>query len=120
MVRHPVTVRSDQTLREVVDHVFGEAPHAAYPVTDNGRPVGLLSAADVASLPAHSLSELHVRDRMVPVGRAPTFGDDDDLPDAVAALRPTDMRRALVVHGAELVGLLSTTDVRRLLERHGG
>jgi hypothetical protein len=38
MVRHPLTVRSDQPLRDVVDHIFTEDPHAAYPVTDNGRP----------------------------------------------------------------------------------
>ena len=120
MVRRPVTVRSDQTLRDVVDNVFGEAPHAAYPVTTNGRALGLLTFASVAPLPAHSLARLQVRDRMVPADKALRLGDDDDLPDAVAALLQTDVRRALVVHGAELVGLLSLTDVRRLLERRGG
>jgi CBS domain-containing protein len=119
MVRHPVTVRSDQTLRDVVDHVFGEVPYAAYPVTDDRRPSGLLPAARVVSVPARSLPQLQVRDRMVPVDRALTFAQDDDLPDALAALLQTDVRRALVVHGAELVGLLSITDVRRLLERRG-
>ena len=120
MVHHPATLRSEQTLEDVVDHVVTEAPHAAYPVTENGHPVGLLSIASVASLPAESLAELHVRDRMVPVDKALTLGSDDDLPDAVAALLQTDMRRALVVHGPELIGLLSITDVRRLLERRGG
>jgi predicted transcriptional regulator len=120
MVRRPVTVRSDQTLREVVEDVFGATPHAAYPVADNGRAIGLLPAAGVASLPARALEELHVRDRMVAVEKALTLGDDDELPDAVAALLQTDVRRALVVHGAELVGLLSLTDIRRLVGRRGG
>ena len=116
MVRDPVTVRSDQTLRDVVDHVFTGAPHAAYPVTANGHALGLLTSTSVASLPADSLAQLHVRDRMVPLDKTLTLGDDDDLPDAVAALVQTDVRRALVVRGADLVGLLSITDVRRLLE----
>lgn len=116
MVRHPVTVRGDQTLREVVDDVLSESRHTAYPVTDNGHALGLLAFRSVAGLAPAERAELRVRDRMIPARSALTVDDQDDLPDALAALLQTDLRRALVVHDSELVGLLSISDIQRLLE----
>lgn len=120
MMRHPVTVRGDQTLREVVDHVFSERRYTSYPVTDNGHALGLLPTASVASIPADSLAEVRVRDCMIPADRALRVADRDDLPDALDALLETDLRGALVVHDSDLVGLLSISDVQRLLELRTG
>ena len=116
MVRHPLTVRGDQPLRDVVDRVMSESRYAAYPVTDNGRALGLLSSAGIAALPPGSIDSLRVRDRMIPADRALTLTDEDDLVDGFAALLQTDLRRALVVHESEFAGLLSITDVWHLLE----
>jgi Zn-dependent protease/CBS domain-containing protein len=118
MVRHPVTVRGDQTLRDVVDQVLSESHYTSYPVTENSHALGLLPSAEVVAVPADSLAKVLVRDRMIPADRTLTLADRDDLGEALAALLQTDLRRALVVDHSELVGLLSITDVRRLLELH--
>jgi hypothetical protein len=38
------------TVADFVDGVFARSRHAAYPVTDHGRPVRLLSITDVSRL----------------------------------------------------------------------
>jgi predicted transcriptional regulator len=116
MVRHPVTVRSDEALSAVAERVLSTRPHTAYPVSDNSHPLGLLTAQSVASVARDSRAELRVRDRMIPVDEGLTVAADDDLRDAATALLQTELGRALVVHDGELVGLLSLTDVTRLAE----
>jgi Zn-dependent protease len=116
MVRHPVTVHADQTLRDVIDHVFSHSRHAAYPVTENGDALGILSSRSVTSLSPDSWTRVRVRDRMIPADKALTLADGDDLADAAAALAQTSPQRALVLHAAKLTGLLSITDVQRLFE----
>ena len=53
---------------------------------------------------------------MIPAPSALTVDTEDDLSDAVAALLQTQLRRALVAHGSDGVGPLSTSDAYRLLE----
>jgi CBS domain-containing protein len=50
------------------------------------------------------------------VDEAATLSPDDDLAEALMALADTKLRRALVLEEDRLVGLLSVTDVSRLLE----
>ena len=49
---------------------------------------------------------------------APTLAPGGDLADALMALAETTLQRALVVDGDRLEGLVSITDVSRLLEVH--
>jgi CBS domain-containing protein len=119
MVRHPVTVRSDETLGAVTDRVLSASPHTAYPVSDNSHPLGLLTARSVASVPRDSRAELRVRDRMIPVDEGLTVAADDDLIDAATTLLQTEVGEALVLRDGKLVGLLSLTDVTRVAERRG-
>jgi CBS domain-containing protein len=97
MVRHPVTVRGDQTLRDVLDQVFSVSHYTSYPVTENAHALGLLPSAEVVAVPAESLTKLRVRDRMIPADRTLTVTDRDELADALTALLHTELRRALVV-----------------------
>jgi Zn-dependent protease/CBS domain-containing protein len=116
MVRDPATVGSDSTLGDFIDGVAWNERHTTYPVTDDGRAVGLLPFRRVARVPRAEWDTMRVRDCMIARDDVPVVHEDDDLAEALAELGEPGVNRALVVDGDRLAGLLSITDVARALE----
>ena len=120
MVREPVTTRPDATLGEFMDDVVWNRRYTTYPVVEDGRAVGLLPFRCVAAVPRREWDERRVRDCMLERERVPVVAADDELLEAAGELSESDVRRALVLEGEQLVGLLSLTDVARALELRRG
>jgi CBS domain-containing protein len=116
MVRDPITVPSDLTLQEVFDGVYSEDRHAAYPVMEGGAVVGLFAARNLDAVPRGTWGNVRVNTRMQPLSQAVSVNEQDELPDAFMRLLETDLRRALVLRDSRLTGLLSLSDVERLVE----
>ncbi len=116
MVERPVTAAPDMTLTEFMDGVFFPHRHTAYPVTEDGRALGLISFRDVLQLPERERRDVRVRERMLPTEGALVVDPDAALADVLPELMQTAPRRALVCEHGRLVGLLSITDAARILE----
>jgi len=115
MVRDPVTVRAGASLGEFMDEIAQAHRYTTYPVTDNGRVVGLLPFSSVARVPRREWEHNLVAECMLPRAEVPVVREDEELMDAVEDLGHGGIDRALVLEGERLVGLLSVTDVGRLL-----
>jgi predicted transcriptional regulator len=102
-----------------MDDVVWSRRFTTYPVTEDGRAVGLLPFRRVAEVPRNEWEQRLVRDCMLPLEQVPIVNEDDELVDAAAELSEHEVRRALVLDGDRLVGLLSVTDVARALEMRG-
>ena len=116
MVRDPVTASPDATLGEFMDDIVWNRRYTTYPVASDGQAIGLLPFRCIAAVPRRDWDARKVRDCMVPRERVPVVEPEDELVDAAGALSESDVRRALVVDGDRLVGLVSVTDVARALE----
>jgi Zn-dependent protease/CBS domain-containing protein len=116
MVSDPVTVGPDLALREFMDDVFLAHRHTTYPVTDDGRVLGLISFRRVARIPRDEWSRRRVRDCMLPLAEAMVVDEDADLGTVINELAQTEPRRALVCKGDRLLGLVSITDTARVVE----
>ena len=119
MVHAPVTAGPDLTLRSFMDDVFLAHRHTAYPVTDSGRVLGLVSFRRVACMPREQWERRRVRDCMVAVEDSLLVRADVELREVPPQLLPTEPRRALVCDSGRLLGLLSITDAARVLEALG-
>ena len=119
MVRDPITVAPDLSLGRFMDEVVWPHRYTSYPVVDDGRAVGLLPFRSVAEVPRGDWDGSSVRDAMLPLDDVPALAEDDDLVDALAKLGSSEVRRALVLDGGQLAGLLSITDLSRALEVGG-
>jgi CBS domain-containing protein len=85
---------------------------------EDGAVVGLFGARDLDAVPRTSWPTARVSTRMQPLDQVVVVGQQDRLPDAFMSLLETDHRRALVLDGSQLRGLLSLSDVeRRVQER---
>jgi Zn-dependent protease/CBS domain-containing protein len=118
MVRHPVTVDADSTVREFLDEVFLPTRHTAFPVLDHGRVAGIVSFRQALALPRSAWSQTPVREIMLPAREA-CIDPDTPLADALARLTAAPLQRLLVCRHGRLAGLLSLTDVARLIEAGG-
>ena len=123
MVAAPVTVDADLSLERFMDDVFLRHRHTAYPVVEHGSPVGVITFRDAAAIPRDAWAGVRVSERMTSLDDAVAVRSDDALEEAWAMLLTSPLRRALVLDDGRLAGLLagllSATDVLRILEASG-
>lgn len=118
MIAEPVTVDAHATVQQLIDDVFYPTRHTAFPVIDGGRPVGIVSfrqalAVDDERRPATAIEQI-----MLPASRARVEADTP-LSQALPEVTGSELRRLLVFDHDRLAGLLSLTDVARVLEARG-
>jgi Zn-dependent protease/CBS domain-containing protein len=116
MTPDPVTVPADYTLGRFLDEVAWQRRHTAYPVVENGRPLGLLAFRCVASVPRGEWEAHSVRECMIPDEDVPKLQADEPAVDALGELGDRDSSRGLVLDDGRLVGILSVADLARALE----
>jgi Zn-dependent protease len=117
MVEHPVTVPSGLDLERFLDDVVIHHRHTAYPVVDPaGRALGLVSFRDAMRVPRPAWREQRVDQAMQDTGDALVVRSDAALEEVWPQLSTSPMRRALVIDDGDLAGLLSVTDVVRILD----
>jgi Zn-dependent protease len=115
MVHRPVTVPVRRTLDEFMDEVAHVHHFTTYPVMDDGSVVGLLPFARVAATPRAQWGERTVGDCMVPLAEAPVVEAGTPLADALDEMELQGGDRALVLDHGVLAGMLSITDVGRVV-----
>jgi len=116
MTGAPLVVPAEATVAEVIERYVRPNRFSSFPVVDiHRRLVGLVTVTRMASLP---------RDRWhtTPVGAAaarPTeivqCGPNDNLAQVAVRMQGSPDRRAVVVEGARIVGILTPSDVRRAI-----
>ncbi|MCZ7587307.1 MAG: site-2 protease family protein [Gaiella sp.] len=115
MVHRPVTVPAHRTLEEFMDEVAHVHRFTTYPVVDDGTVVGLLPFARVAAAPRAGWGDHDVADCMIRLEDAPVVQAGTPLIDALAEMERQGGDRALVLDRGTLAGLLSITDVGRVM-----
>jgi Zn-dependent protease/CBS domain-containing protein len=122
MTPRPTTVPGTMSLATFVDRVFMRDRHATYPVTggsDGTRVLGLMPFRRVTEVPREEWASKTVGDQMVPLERLVTLAPDSGAEDALPAVAASPLHRALVIEGDRLVGVVSLTDLARLVELRG-
>lgn len=108
------------TVERGVDEVAMRARHSALPLIDfEGRPSGLVDLSQFARIPGAQRGTSRVRDIATPLAQCTTCTPDDLLEGVLAKVRPTSRGiRILVTEGGLLVGIITTRDIARLVQRH--
>jgi Zn-dependent protease/CBS domain-containing protein len=116
MIRDPVTVDADATVQQLMNDVFLPTRHTAFPVLgDGGRVAGIVSFRQALELPRSEWSTMPVREIMVPASEA-CVDAGAPLSEVLPRLATGELRRLVVCADGGLAGLLSFTDVARLME----
>jgi Zn-dependent protease len=115
MVHRPVVAPAGEPLNRFIDEVAHVHRFTTYPVVDDGKVVGLLPFARVAATPRVRWDDSTVRDCMLSLAESAVVSPGAPLLDALAEMERQGRTRALVLEEGELAGLLSITDVGRLV-----
>ena len=115
MTPDPVTTAPGATLEEVAALGRDGDPYDAYPVTEDGRVLGLLPLRALQEVPREDWPHRRVGEFTLGRPEAPVVTVDDTLASALAALQAAPVQSALVLDGESLAGLLRVIDIEDAL-----
>ncbi len=107
------TVEPSMPLSRLLELMY-ETKHLGFPVVDRGSLIGIIALADVHKISPQDREAMQVRDVMT---RTPTIlPPSAPLIDALRIMTGQDVGRIPVVADGDLVGIVTRTDVLRVME----
>jgi Zn-dependent protease/predicted transcriptional regulator len=112
-----VTVPGDASVEQLLhDYVLGHH-HSAFPVVDaTGQLLGLVTLDGVRSVAPEARVTTSVSAVARPLGEVPIVSPGAPATEVLTGLISTGSKRALVVDGDRLIGIIADTDVSRVIE----
>jgi CBS domain-containing protein len=117
MTPQPQTVSPDESVANFLDHYVIRRGHTAFPLTEDGRTVALVSLDRVQGVPAERRHETRLREVACPRDELTFTTPDEPVSDLLPRLNDCADGRALVMSDDELVGIVSSRDISRTIER---
>jgi Zn-dependent protease/CBS domain-containing protein len=112
----PESVAPEATLRQLVDERFLRFRHAAFPVVEAGRAIGIVTMREVGAVPVADWDRRTAREVMLPASSV-TVGSEDRLAAVLKVMEGARVQRALVAApDGRLVGIITPGDISRWIE----
>lgn len=117
MTADPHTAPADITVEEFIQHYLLGDRHSAYPVADrDGAIIGLITLAQLRGIAPARRADTLIREAAMPLPAVPTATSDEPLSALLERLRAGAGNRALVVDDGRLAGIVTATDLSRLID----
>ncbi|MFE9692816.1 site-2 protease family protein [Micromonospora sp. NPDC005806] len=117
MTPQPQTASNEMTVADFVDHYLFAYRHSALPLTEDGRPVGLVTLDRVRGIPADRRAATTLGEVSCRADELVLASPDEQLTDLLPRLNQCADGRALVVTDQRLVGIVSPSDISRAVQR---
>ncbi|MBI4544817.1 MAG: site-2 protease family protein [Gemmatimonadetes bacterium] len=117
MTRDPETVPPELTLQQLVDDFFLRRRYQAFPVAQDGRPVGLITLHQVKDVPREEWPLRTVSQTMTPLQAGILVRPEDTMSRVLETMERSGVRRVLVTRDGRLEGIISASDVAAWLKR---
>jgi len=113
MSRPGVSVAPETPVRNVIELMY-TTKHLGFPVVDHGVLVGIITVADVQKIHPIDRDAMQVKDAM---SRQPiTLPPEAPVIDALRIMSVRDIGRVPVVKDEQLVGIVTRTDILKVIE----
>jgi Zn-dependent protease/predicted transcriptional regulator len=117
MTANPVTVPATTTVTQFLTDFLPWHRYSAFPVVADGQTVGLVTVHRVNQVPAADRGRTTVRDAACPLPEVAQASPDESVADVLPDLNECSEGRALVFDHGQLVGIVSPSDITRVLQR---
>lgn len=117
MSAHPQTVEPQVSVAEFIDRYLFTHRHSAFPLTEDDRPVGLVTLDRVRRVPERQRDTTALRDVACRPDELTLAAPQEPLADLLPRLSDCADGRALVVADDRLVGIVSPSDISRAVQR---
>ena len=116
MVRNPVVIGPETTVKELIDRYLIRGGDSAYPVVSNGGVLGLVGVNEVSRIPEAMRSTTTVGAVMRSASEVPVVRGTETL-DRVVGRLDSDEEHVLVVEDGRFVGVLGLGDIGGWVKR---
>lgn len=111
------TASAELSVEEFIDKHLLQGRHSAYPVVAwSGAVEGLVTLAQLRSVPTPARSRTSVRDVALPLAQVAVCAPTDPATGILARTTRESGNRALVFDDGRLVGIVTPADITRVLE----
>jgi Zn-dependent protease/CBS domain-containing protein len=119
MTPQPVTVPGSMSVTSFLDGYIFRMRHQGFPVTLDGQDkvTGLVTFNRIKQVPAAQREQTVLADIACPLSDVATASPDDSVADLIPRLTACTDQRALVFRDGTLVGIVSPSDITRMLDR---
>ncbi|MDQ1325604.1 MAG: hypothetical protein QG564_728 [Campylobacterota bacterium] len=107
----PITVPSDITLQEFVDHYLYRYPHKMFPVTKDNKISGIITIKDIKAIPSEEWQHFSVGKIMQPKNQDNSITANTSINDALAKMNKTGLSRLLVTEHGRAIGIITLKDL---------
>ena len=107
------TLNPDNSVQETLKTMFREK-HMGYPITDDGKLIGIITFHDVSKIPENN------RDMLIKeiMSTELIISDpNESLVETIGKLNRNNIGRLPVIENGELVGIISKTDITKILDK---
>ena len=119
MTPFPEVVEPDLTLDVLVNEYFMKRPYNAFPVTEDGIVIGLITLSHVKQVDRSAWKLRKVADVMTPMVDTLIVSPSSPMTDVVERMSENETRRVVVADQWELRGIITGGDVANWLDRAG-
>jgi Zn-dependent protease/predicted transcriptional regulator len=116
MTHDILTVPPDITVQQLVSDYFLVHPHGGYPVTKDGKVLGVVTLQCARAVPKKKREFETVAQAMIPCERTVMVGPALGVLDAMQKMAREKVGRVLVVEGGRLLGMVTRGDLIRALQ----
>lgn len=117
MSRGVVSIDSETIISEAIERYFLSLHYACFPVTSGNALVGMLTLKDVKGLNKDEWGRTPVKAVMRAIGPDDVLGPEESALTALRKLTESSIGRCPVIGaGGEITGLLSRSDIMRMME----
>jgi Zn-dependent protease/CBS domain-containing protein len=113
MAKDVMTVAPDMPVREVIDLMYS-TKHLGFPVKDRGIVIGMVTLADVHKIPPLDREAMQVKDIMT--RGAIILSPTAPVIDALRIMSSMNIGRIPVMENDQLVGIVTRTDILKVIE----
>ncbi|OQY99450.1 MAG: hypothetical protein B6D35_09160 [Candidatus Brocadia sp. UTAMX2] len=114
-----VTIDSSIPLEEAVDKYFLRYGYGGFPVTDNGKFLGMITLKEIKNVSRTDWREVKVSDILIPHDNKWEMTPDSDVMKALELMIKEDKGRLVVMKNEKIVGLITRNGIARYLQIMG-
>ncbi len=104
-------VPPDLTIEKLVNENIMVSGRRCFPVTSEGRVLGMITLRDIQKIPRGEWSYKLVRDAMTPIEKLRTIKPEEDLNTVLNTLSQHDVNQVPVVEDNNVVGMVARDNI---------
>ncbi len=116
MTEGAVCIDADVTVQEAIDNYFFHYRYRSFPVTRDGRFVGLVTLHDVKEVPREKWKTEKIESALTATNRGLRVSPTEEAVNVLALMLKTGQGRLPVTEGERVIGMVTRRDVMTLLQ----